>query len=117
MADFALSLLQSNLPAGAVVEDAANNDVTISLKALTGDPTVDLNSTIIGEAIHKLLLGCQTAQTTYNQTADPAMNAFPSVAPGTARLAADGNYYSTFNHSVAIRVPLNTDSASGSVVA
>ncbi|MGJ3253694.1 MAG: hypothetical protein ACFE0J_21545 [Elainellaceae cyanobacterium] len=116
MPDFSFDLLRQKLPTNAIVSDGANSDVVVSLKALMGESSVGLTDTKVGEAVHKLLLACQQAQSTHNETATPAMNAFPTVTPGTARQGSDGNWYSTFNHTVAIRVPLDPNAAQGSTI-
>ncbi len=112
MAEFTLSDLSAEVPAGTLTETA--DDVTISLKALTGETAVQLADEVIGESIHKLLMACQRTQSTFNQTADPVMSSFPTAAAGAPRPDGNGGYRATFNHSVGIFVPLDLDGASAS---
>ncbi|MGB3492807.1 MAG: hypothetical protein WBA57_08765 [Elainellaceae cyanobacterium] len=114
MAQFTLGQLDAQLPAGTLTETA--DDVTISLKTLTGETSVQLPDEVIGEAIHKLLMSCQRTQADFNQTADPVMTSFPSVTAGSPRSDGAGGYKSTFQHSISIFVPVNVDAATASPV-
>ena len=113
MADLTLTQLQTAAPANAIVDDVANNDVVISLKALMGEATVDLTDAKVGEAISKLLNAAATAQVTYNaanNTGDPDLRSYPRPTAGAPILdTTTGLYTSTFTYTVSVGIPLDLD--------
>lgn len=114
MADLTFTNVAAKLPVGAIVDDAANTDVKISLKALMGETSVALTDPKVGEAISKLLDGCANAQTDYNADAGNStdLRSYPTPTAGTpVRNASTGVYSSTFTYTVSVAVPLNRDSA------
>ena len=66
---FSYSDLDAKLPAGTLTQTA--DDVTISLKTLTGAASTQLTDTSIADAVHDLLYACSQAQADYN-TATPS---------------------------------------------
>lgn len=118
MADLTFTNLAAQLPANALVEDAGNNDVTISLKTLMGETAVALTDEKVSEAISKLLSGASAAQTAYNAT-DPApttpLNGFPSPTRGNPVTQTDGSIVSVKTHTIRVSVPLQESEITGAV--
>lgn len=121
MADLTFTQLQTAAPVGAIVDDAANSDVVISLKALMGEATVDLTDAKVGEALAKLLNSCASAQATYNganASGDPDLRSYPRPTAGAPILdAATGLYTSTFTYTVSVGIPVNLDNTSALMTA
>lgn len=103
---FSYSDLEAKLPAGTLTE--TTDDVTISLKALTGATSVQLADTSLADAVHDFLAACAAAQTDYN-AANPSntINSFGSPIFGAPTLRSDGQYKSNSTFSVVTTTPLN----------
>ena len=118
MADLTFTILADQLPANAIVEDGANNDVTISLKALMGETAVVLTDEKVSEAISKLLSGASAAQAAYNGT-DPApanpLNGFPNPTRANPVTLGDGSIVSVKTHTVRVAVPLQESEIRGAI--
>lgn len=108
MADLSLQQLADQLPAGSLTETA--DDVTISLKAVTGEASIQLADTKVGECLSKVVGGAALAEDAYN-TANPnaQLNSYPNPTFGAATSDGSGGFAVTRNHNIAVRVPLDTD--------
>lgn len=109
MADLTLQLLSDALPAGAIIDDTANTDVKISLKALIGEASVSMSSEKLAESIAKLLNGANAAQTEFNTTAPTPITSYPVPSFAAPTLQTDGNYYARRTYTVSVMAPLNLD--------
>jgi hypothetical protein len=111
MADLTLQQIADKLPAGSIVQDG--NDVTISLKTVTGETAVQLSDAKASEAIAKLLNGCSAAQIAYN-TANPSaqISTFSSPAFGIP-VNEGGVFVADASYNVTVSVPLNLDNIMG----
>lgn len=108
MADLTLQQVADQLPAGSFTETA--DDVTVSLKALTGNAAVQLADEATAEAVSKLLQGCASAQTAYNAGNPPAnLTSYPNPTFGAPVSDGSGGFNATRTHSVSVRAPLNLD--------
>ncbi|NJN04896.1 MAG: hypothetical protein HC816_21845 [Leptolyngbyaceae cyanobacterium RM1_1_2] len=110
-----LQQVLAKLPNGAMVEAA--DDVTISLKAVTGDASVQLADTKVAESLSKLLDAAASAQTAYN-TANPnaQINSYPEPSFGTPVSDGSGNFAAIKIHSVTVSVPLNIGETTDAVL-
>lgn len=114
MADLTFSNLDSELPSGTLTQTA--DDVTISLKALTGEAAIQLTSEKVSEAISKLLAACANAQTTYNAGSPPSqLSSYPQPTLGAPRLVGT-DYVSTRTHTVSVVAPLQLDEISANTL-
>ncbi|WP_416671546.1 hypothetical protein [Egbenema bharatensis] len=108
MADLSPANVLAKLPANSIIEDLANNDVRISMKAVMGEASVDLDDEKIGEFITKFLDACAAAQVEYNQSPDPDLRSYPNpTASAPIRNATTGEYASTFTYTVSLAIPLD----------
>ncbi|MFE4108567.1 hypothetical protein [Almyronema epifaneia] len=101
-----LQQLAAKLPAGSFTETA--DDVTVSLKAVTGDAAVQLDDTLVAESLSKILDAAAAAQTDYN-AANPnsQISSYPEPSFGTPVSDGAGGYAATKIHSLTVSVPLN----------
>jgi hypothetical protein len=110
MADINFSELAAQLPTDAIVENAGK--VMIDVTKVTGNTADSLTSETVGEALSKLLLAANLAQTAYN--ADP-LNTVAITGYGSRTLGApvldsiDSLYYARSTQSLATRIPLSMD--------
>lgn len=115
MADLTLAQLDAQLPAAAMTE--ASGDVTISLKALTGETAVALADMKVSEVVSRLLDGCAKAQELYNSSNganDADLNSFPAPIAGVpVQDPTTGEWYSAFTHTVSVSVPLSRTETTG----
>ena len=108
MSDITYQQLSDELPAGSVTLNAGV--VSININAITGDAALTLSDGI-AEGLHKLLVGAQKAQTTYNADVNNAVDltSYPPVF--TAGLTTvDGVDGVTYTHTVRTRAAISTDS-------
>lgn len=108
--DLNFNNLKNALPQGAIT--ASGNDVLISVKSLIGEESIDLSTAKVSELIAKLLNGCAQAQTVFNNGNQVDINSYPQPVPGIPQMDSEGQYYTSFVYSVAIRVPLDINEAS-----
>lgn len=116
MPDLSFNQVDDNLPAGAIIDDAANTDVKISVKALLGEPAVSLADGKISEFVSKFLDACSKAQSSYNTAQAVDLNSYPAPIPGIPVQDDQGNWYATFTHTVSVNVPLNRNETSGVIL-
>lgn len=112
MSDLTFTQLVAQLPTNAIVADAPNNDVKISLKALMGESTVALTDEKVGEFISKFLDACAAAQTAFNANVSNTYDfrSYPSASAGSpVKDATTGQYSATFTYTCSLSIPLNRD--------
>lgn len=84
--DLTFQQLNTALGANVFMLDAPNNDITLSLSALTGDNFSALTNTGVAEVVHKLITGCQQAQETANSAEgvlpEEQLQSFPPSTTG-----------------------------------
>ena len=118
MADLTFQQLADQLPANSIIEDGANNDVTISLKTLMGETAVSLSDEKVSEFLSKTLSGASAAQVAYNGT-DPApatpLNGFPNPTRANPVTLGDGSIISVKTHTVRVAVPLQESEIRGAI--
>jgi hypothetical protein len=106
--DLTFAQLNTELGVTAFSLDAPNNDILLSLKALTGDNFTALTNNGVTEVMHKLITGCQEAQATVNSAdgidADEQLRSFP---PSTTGAFNPTNLQIPVRHTV--EVSLNVD--------
>lgn len=114
MADLTFDNLVSQLPAGAFTQSA--DDVTISIKALTGETSIQLASEKVSEFVSKLLAACSGAQTAYNN-AGPAnpISSYPSPTLGAPRVLATGETVTSRTHTVTVVAPVQLDEIAANI--
>ena len=106
--DLTFGQVEEELPAGAITYVANNDDIVISLSALTGDTFTGLTDPGVCEVIYKLLRACQRAQA--------VVNADPDLEDGEALLtfppATNGGFDPTTNQvtiTSTVIIALNID--------
>lgn len=107
MPDLSFQQLAAKLPAGSLVD--AGTDVTISLAAVMGEPTVDLADPKVAEALSKLLDAASQAQAAYNADASNQsdLTSYPAPTAGVATRDPQGNWSTNMTHTLTVRIPLN----------
>jgi hypothetical protein len=112
MADLTLTQLAAKLPANSFTETA--DDVTISLKTLMGEASVQLADTKVAEFLSKTLAGAANAQVDYN-TANPnaQLNSYPQPNFGVPTDDGNGNFIATRTHTLTAGVPTDLDEITG----
>lgn len=108
MADLTLQNLADKLPAGSLTETA--DDVTISLKAVTGEAAVQLADEMVAEPLSKIMSAAAEAEDDYN-TANPStqINSYPNPTFGAPVADGNGGFVASRNHTLSVRAPLNLD--------
>lgn len=114
MADLTFTNLDSLLPANSFTQTV--DDVTISIKALTGETSVQLSSEKVSEFVSKLLAACAEAQTAYNNAAPPnQITSYPSPTLGAPRVLSTGETVSSRTHTVTVVAPLQLDEIAANI--
>ena len=110
MADLTLTELGAKLPANTLTETA--DDVTISLKTLTGEAAVQLDDEVLAEVVTKLLSGAASAQVDHNAVdgAEPIAS-YPQPNFGNPVAQGDGSFTARRTHTIAVAIPLDVDEA------
>lgn len=84
--DLTFEQLNEELGASVFVLDAPNEDIKLSLSALTGDDFSALTNTGVTEVMHKLITACQNAQATVNSgegvLPEEQLRSFPPATTG-----------------------------------
>lgn len=82
--DLTFAQMNTALGVAAFVLDAPNDDIKLSLKALTGDEFTSLTNDGVTEVVYKIVKGCQQAQITVNTgvDADEQLRSFPPATTG-----------------------------------
>ncbi|MEM6836891.1 MAG: hypothetical protein AAF609_08540 [Cyanobacteria bacterium P01_C01_bin.120] len=111
MADLTIQNLVDKLPAGSATETA--DDVTISLKALTGDASVQLADEKTAECMTKLLGAAAAAQVDYNAGNEENLTGYPNPTFGTPTVDSNGNVFARRTHTIAVAVPVDLDETVG----
>ena len=112
MADLTLAQVAAKLPAGALVADAPNNDVKLSLKALMNEASVTLTDPKVGEFLAKLIDGATLAQIDYNADEGNTLKirSYPTPTLGTPlRDETSGVFFVNFTYNVQVAAPLDRD--------
>lgn len=106
MADLTLTLLAAKLPANAFTETA--DDVTISVKTITGDANVQLTSESVAEFLSKMLTAAADAEDDYN-TANQGnqINSYASPNLGVPVSDGAGGFTSNRTHTLTVVAPLD----------
>ncbi|NER80900.1 MAG: hypothetical protein F6K42_15290 [Leptolyngbya sp. SIO1D8] len=107
MADLSITDLAAQLPANSFTESA--DDVTLSMKTLMGETSVQLADEKVAEFVSKLLAGAAGAQVAYNDANPTTLSSYPNPTFGTPIADGQGGFVATRNHTVSVRVPLNSD--------
>ena len=110
MADLTLTELAAQLPTGTLAETA--DDVTISLKTLTGEAAEQLADEVLAEVVTKLLTGAASAQVDHNavEGAEPIAS-YPQPNFGNPVAQGDGSFTARRTHTIAVAIPLDVDEA------
>lgn len=111
MADLTVQNLIDKLPAGTATETA--DDVTISLKTLTGEASVQLADTKVAEILTKTLGAAASAQVDYNAANETNLTGYPNPTFGTPTDDGSGNIFSRRTHTVSVQVPVDVDETVG----
>ncbi len=114
MADLSFTQLAAALPANSLTETA--DDVTISLKTVMGEASVQLADTKVAEGLSKLLSAASTAQVTYNTANDPDLNSYPAPSFGTPVSDGSGGFQATITHTLNVQAPLDTNEITGQTI-
>ena len=108
MADLTISNLVDKLPAGVATETA--DDVTISLKTLMGEASVQLATEGVAEFISKLLTAANAAQVDYNAVdTNTDLTSYPAPTFGNPVSDGAGGFLARRNHTVSVAIPLDVD--------
>ena len=110
MADLTLTELADKLPANTFTQTA--DDVTVSLKTLTGEAAVQLEDEVLAEVVTKLLSGAASAQVDHNAVdgAEPIAS-YPQPNFGNPVAQGDGSFTARRTHTIAVAIPLDVDEA------
>ena len=110
MTDLNLTKLAAKLPANTFTQTA--DDVTVSLKTLTGEAAVQLDDEVVAETFTKLLTGASEAQVDHN-AANPedTIASYPAPNFGNPVASDGGGFTARRNHTVSVAIPLNVDEA------
>lgn len=111
MADLSVQQLIDKLPASTATETA--DDVTISLKTLMGETSVQLADEKVAEFFTKLLGAASAAQVDYNAANETNLTGYPNPTFGTPTSDGSGNIFSRRTHTVSVNVPVDVDETVG----
>ena len=111
--DLTFEELNNALGGNAIVFAGNNNDILISVKAVTGDDKDALANDGVIETIYKLTEACAKAQDTANESL-PSGERLNSFNGGSFSPPADG--YVTVTQSQTVQIPLNTATVVGTNV-
>ncbi len=111
MADLTIQQVIDKLPAGSATETA--DDVTISLKTLMGEASVQLADEKTAEFLTKLLGACASAQVDYNAANETNLTGYPNPTFGTPTADNSGGIFSRRTHTVTVNVPVDVDETVG----
>lgn len=111
MADLTAQLLAAKLPNGAFSETA--DDVTISMKAVTGDAAVQLTTESIAEFLSKMLTAAAAAEDDYNAANQgDQINSYANPNLGVPASDGSGGFTSTRTHTLTVVAPLDLNGIS-----
>ena len=114
MADLTFSNLDTLFPAGSLTQTV--DDVTISIKALTGETSIQLSTEKVSEFVSKFLAACSEAQTAYNAGSPPnQITSYPSPTLGSPRVLSTGETVSSRTHTVTVVAPLQLDEIAANI--
>ncbi len=111
MADLTIQNVIDKLPAGSATETA--DDVTISLKTLMGETSVQFADEKTAEFLTKLLGAAASAQVDYNAANETSLTGYPNPTFGTPTDDGNGNIFSRRTHTVSVQVPVDVDETVG----
>lgn len=115
MADLTFSNLTAAVPPGSFTETA--DDVTISIKALTGETSIQLASEKVSEFVSKLLAACSSAQITFNSASPPnQISSYPAPTFGAPRNLPTGETVSSRTHTVTVVAPVELDGIVANII-
>jgi len=108
-----LTFEELNTALGGSAITHSDDDITISVKAITGDTYDAITKEGVLEALYKIRSACSTAQNTANETLDAGdrLNSFPAVSFSPP---ADGFVTVTQSHTV--RLPIDSATVIGTNV-
>ncbi|MEM6840050.1 MAG: hypothetical protein AAF609_24845 [Cyanobacteria bacterium P01_C01_bin.120] len=111
MADLTVQNLIDQLPAATATETA--DDVTISLKTLMGEASVQFADEKVAEFLTKLLGAAAAAQVDYNAANETNLTGYPTPTFGTPTADGNGNIFSRRTHTVSVQVPVDVNETVG----
>ena len=111
MADLTIQNVIDKLPAGSATETA--DDVTISLKTLMGEASVQLADEKTAEFLTKTLGAAAAAQVDYNAANETNLTGYPNPTFGTPTTDTSGNVFARRTHTITVQVPVNVDETVG----
>lgn len=103
---------------GTISYDAANQDIVIRVKPITGDNYNGIGNIGVIEFVAKLFTICRTAQTqsNTNAVAGSRLNAFQAPQFGVPFQSDNGQFFALATYTMQAQLPVSFDSVQGTQI-